>query len=46
MQASQDVRVGGRFGASQYQFTMRGDNLTGFAKTSAPRMLQELRTIP
>jgi dTDP-glucose 4,6-dehydratase len=27
MQASQDVRVGGRFGAAQYQYTMRGDNL-------------------
>ena len=45
MQASQDVRVGGRFGASQYQFTMRGDNLQDL-QTYGPRMLQELRTIP
>jgi multidrug efflux pump len=45
LQAAQDVRVGGRFGAAQYQFTMRGDNLKdlmGFA----PRMFQQLRTIP
>jgi multidrug efflux pump len=45
MQASQDVRVGGRFGASQYQFTMRGDNLNDL-QTFGPRMLQELRSIP
>ena len=45
LQASQDVRVGGRFGAAQYQFTMRGDNLQDL-QTFAPRMLQELRTIP
>ena len=44
MQASQDVRVGGRFGASQYQYTMRGDNLQDLANF-APRMLQELRSI-
>jgi multidrug efflux pump len=45
MQANQDVRVGGRFGASQYQFTMRGDSLRDL-QTYGPRMLQELRTIP
>ena len=45
MQASQDVRVGGRFGASQYQYTMRGDNLRDLQRF-APRMLQQLRTIP
>lgn len=45
MQAQQDVRVGGRFGASQYQYTMRGDNLRDL-QSVAPRMLQELRTIP
>ena len=45
MQASQDVRVGGRFSAAQYQFTMRGDNLQDL-QTFGPRMLQELRTIP
>jgi len=45
MQASQDVRVGGRFGAAQYQFTMQGDNLDDL-QSFGPRMLQELRTIP
>ena len=45
LQASQDVRVGGRFGASQYQFTMRGDNLRDL-QTFGPRMLQEMRGIP
>jgi multidrug efflux pump len=45
LQASQDVRVGGRFGASQYQYTMRGDNLQDLTDF-APRMLQHLRTIP
>ena len=45
MQAAQDVRVGGRFGNAQYQFTMRGDNLQDLTDF-APRMLQELRAIP
>jgi hydrophobe/amphiphile efflux-1 (HAE1) family protein len=45
LQAAQDIRVGGRFGASQYQFTMRGDNLKDL-QTFGPRMLRELRTIP
>jgi multidrug efflux pump len=45
LQAAQDIRVGGRFGASQYQFTMRGDNIRDL-QNYAPRMLQELRTVP
>jgi multidrug efflux pump len=45
MQASQDVRVGGRFGGAQYQFTLQGDNLHDLV-TYAPRMLREMRTIP
>jgi multidrug efflux pump len=45
LQAAQDIRVGGRFGASQYQFTMRGDNVQDL-QNYAPRMLQEMRTIP
>ncbi len=45
LQAAQDIRVGGRFGASQYQFTMRGDNLKDL-QDFGPRMLRELRTIP
>jgi len=45
MQAMQDIRVGGRFGAAQYQFTMQGDNLRDL-QTYGPRMVQALRTIP
>jgi multidrug efflux pump subunit AcrB len=45
MQAAQDIRVGGRFGAAQYQFTMQGDNLRDL-QTYGPRMVQALRTIP
>ncbi|MGO8818742.1 MAG: multidrug efflux RND transporter permease subunit [Terriglobia bacterium] len=45
LQASQDVRVGGRSSAAQYQFTMRGDSLKDL-QTFGPRMLTELRTIP
>jgi multidrug efflux pump len=45
MQASQDIRVGGRFGAAQYQFTMQGDNLRDL-QVYGPRMLTALRTIP
>ncbi|HEV2231858.1 MAG TPA: multidrug efflux RND transporter permease subunit [Terriglobia bacterium] len=44
LQAAQDVRVGGRFGAAQYQFTMRGDNLQDLTDF-APRMLEKLKTI-
>jgi multidrug efflux pump len=45
MQAAQDVRVGGRMSSAQYQYTMRGDNLQDLVNY-APRMLQQLRTIP
>jgi len=45
MQSSQDIRVGGRFGAAQYQFTMQGDSLRDL-QVYGPRMLQELRTVP
>jgi multidrug efflux pump len=45
MQSSQDIRVGGRFGAAQYQFTMQGDNLRDL-QNFGPRMLRELRSVP
>ncbi|HEV2495855.1 MAG TPA: multidrug efflux RND transporter permease subunit [Terriglobia bacterium] len=45
MQASQDVRVGGRLSNAQYQFTMRGDNLQDLT-AFAPRMLDRLRKVP
>ena len=36
LQASQDLRIGGRMSNAQYQFTMRGDNSTN-STTCAPR---------
>ncbi|HUO29042.1 MAG TPA: multidrug efflux RND transporter permease subunit [Bryobacteraceae bacterium] len=45
LQASQDLRVGGRLSNALYQYTMRGDNLADLT-SYAPRMLNELRTIP
>jgi multidrug efflux pump len=45
LQASQDVRVGGRSSAAMYQFTMRGDNLNDLV-TYGPQMLRELRRVP
>jgi multidrug efflux pump len=45
LQASQDVRVGGRMSSGLYQFTMRGDNLKDLVDFG-PRMLEELKTIP
>jgi multidrug efflux pump len=45
MQASQDLRIGGRSSAALYQYTMLCDNLQDLTEY-APRMLQELKTIP
>jgi multidrug efflux pump len=45
MQASQDLRIGGRSSAALYQYTMLCDNLQDLNEY-APRMLQELKTIP
>jgi multidrug efflux pump len=45
LQASQDIRVGGRASNAQYQFTMRGDNLDDLT-VYAPRMLERLRSVP
>ena len=45
LQASQDLRVGGRMSNAQYQFTMRGDNLPDLT-SYAPQILQQLRSIP
>ncbi|MGA2737403.1 MAG: multidrug efflux RND transporter permease subunit [Bryobacteraceae bacterium] len=45
MQASQDLRIGGRSSAALYQYTMLCDNLQDL-NDYAPRMLQELKTIP
>ncbi|HUK16743.1 MAG TPA: efflux RND transporter permease subunit, partial [Bryobacteraceae bacterium] len=45
LQASQDLRVGGRQSAALYQFSMRGDNVEDLNEF-APRMFEELRGIP
>jgi multidrug efflux pump len=44
LQASQDVRVGGRQSNAQYQFTMQGDNLEDLT-TFSPLMLSRLRRL-
>ena len=45
MQASQDLRIGGRSSAALYQYTMLCDNLQDLTQY-APLMLAELRKIP
>jgi multidrug efflux pump len=45
LQAAQDVRVGGRSSAAQYQFTMRGDSVQDLI-TYAPSMFRQLKSIP
>ena len=45
LQASQDVRVGGRQSNAQYQFTMQGDNLDDLT-TFAPQMLSRAAAHP
>ena len=45
LQANQDIRVGGRNSAAQYQYTMRGDNLDDLT-AYAPRMFREISKIP
>lgn len=45
MQASQDIRVGGRGGNSQYQYTLQADNLEDLNEW-APKLLAKLKTLP
>ena len=45
LQAVQDLRVGGRASAAQYQFTLQGDNIEDLAAWT-PRVAERLRTIP
>jgi multidrug efflux pump len=44
LQATQDVRIGGRQSGAEYQFVMQGDNLPDLVKYS-PQMLEKLKTI-
>jgi multidrug efflux pump len=45
MQSVQDVRIGGRIGRTQYQYTLVDANLEVLGQW-APRMLQKLRSLP
>ena len=44
LQSSQDVRVGGRSSAAQYQYTLQSDNLQELV-TWAPRLMNAMRKI-
>jgi multidrug efflux pump len=45
MQAGQDLRIGGRGGNAQYQYTIQSQNLDDLVKWG-PILLQKMRTLP
>jgi multidrug efflux pump len=45
LQAVQDVRVGGRASAAQYQYTLQGDNVQDL-NTWSPQVYERLRSLP
>src|SRR6185369_13397747 len=45
LQAVQDVRMGGRIGGAQYQYTLQGADLAELTSW-APKLLRRLRTLP
>jgi len=45
LQSTQDLRIGGRAGNGQYQYTVQSDNLDDL-KEWGPLLLQKLKTIP
>jgi multidrug efflux pump len=45
LQPVQDLRIGGRVSAAQYQFTLQGDNLDDLIEW-APKMLAKMKTLP
>jgi multidrug efflux pump len=45
LQAVQDVRIGGRMGGAQYQYTLQGDDFTELVKW-APKVTAMLKTLP
>ena len=45
MQASQDIRMGGRQSGAQYQFTLQGDDVKELNEW-APRIMQKMRALP
>lgn len=45
LQASQDIRVGGRAGNAQYQYTLQADNLQEL-RTWTPKLAEALKHVP
>ena len=45
LQATQDLRIGGRGGNAQYQYTIQSENLDDLVKWG-PMLLQQLRKVP
>jgi hydrophobe/amphiphile efflux-1 (HAE1) family protein/NodT family efflux transporter outer membrane factor (OMF) lipoprotein len=45
VQAAQDIRVGGRSGNAQYQYTLQGADLDAL-RVSSQRLVERLRTVP
>jgi multidrug efflux pump len=45
MQPLQDIRIGGRVGNSQYQFTLQSDSIQDLNEW-APKLLAKLKTVP
>ena len=45
LQSVQDIRVGGRMGGGQYQYTLQGETLDELSEWS-PKMLSKMRTLP
>jgi multidrug efflux pump len=45
LQSAQDLTIGGRFGAAQYQYTLQSANLDDL-NTWSPRLLQKLKSLP
>jgi multidrug efflux pump len=45
LQGTQDLRIGGRPGGAQYQYTLQGDNVKDL-NYWAPRVFQKMRSLP
>src|SRR5262249_41700552 len=45
MQSVQDLTIGGRFGAAQYQYTLQAEKLDDL-NTWAPKLLEAIKKIP
>ncbi len=45
MQTAQELNVGGRMSAAQFQYTLQGENLSELNEW-APRLLQKMRSLP